>query len=172
MKNWSKYLATSTVIGILVMAITGSVIFARVHEAGPWIDTTEAIAEQSAGAAGRQAAEPFINTDQGNMLVFFFTLAGVMAGTVIGYYWRKLIIDKDKEAKKQLNKMFFVGVLMAAALLIFAGYEAFSEEPFMNPGLGDVKLFTFISLGTITGFVVGYQWKPFSIRKKDQADGS
>jgi uncharacterized membrane protein len=134
MKNWRKYLATGTVIGILVLAVTGSVILARAHEEGPWIDSTDAVSAQSASAAGRQAADPLINTDQGNMLVFFFTLAGVMAGSVIGYYWRKLIIGKEKEGKEQTNKLFLIGVSLAVALLIISGHE---------------RIFYWIPVGTI-----------------------
>jgi cobalt/nickel transport protein len=165
MKNWIKYLATGIVIGILILAVAGSVIFARSHKEGPWIDTTDVVAEQSANNIGRQAIDPLINTDQGNMLVFFFTLAGVLAGTVIGYYWYKLMTDKDKVKNQQLGKMFFVGICLAAAWLIFAGYEAFSINPLIDPDLGDVKLFTFISIGTITGFIVGFNWKPLVIKK-------
>jgi cobalt/nickel transport protein len=156
MKNWSRYLATAIVIGILIMAIAGSIIFAKSHEEGPWIDTTDVVSEQSASALGRQATEPLINTDQGNMLVFFFTLAGVVGGSIVGYYWRKLMTDKDKMANAGFNKMFFIGFTLAVALLAFAGYEAFSTNPFIDPDLGDVKLFIFILSGSIIGFFSGY----------------
>jgi cobalt/nickel transport protein len=159
MKYWSKYLATAIVIGILIMAIVGSIIFANPHEEGPWIDTTDVVSEQTANAIGTQAVEPLINTDQGNMLVFFFTIAGVFGGFVIGYYWRKLMIDKDKVERDRLDKKFFVGVGLAVILLAVSGYEAFSLNPCINPDLGDVKLFAFISLGTIMGFISGFNWK-------------
>lgn len=155
MRSWSKYLATAIVIGILVMAVAGSIIFAKAHEEGPWIDTTDVVSEQSANALGRQAAEPLINTDQGNMLVFFFTLAGVVGGSIVGYYWRKLMTDKDKLENSEFNKMF-IGVTLTASLLAFAGYEAFSTNPFIDPDLGDVKLFIFILSGSVIGFFSGY----------------
>jgi cobalt/nickel transport protein len=163
MKNWSKYLATAIVIGFLIMAVAGSIIFARAHEEGPWIDTTDLVSEQSAMTVGRQALGPLINTDQGNMLVFFFTLAGILAGLVIGYYWSKLMTDRNKLERKRLDMMFIFGVILTLSLLILAWHEAFSSNPFINPDLGDVKLFTFISLGTILGFMAGFNTRPLDI---------
>lgn len=95
MKNLGKILATAAVAVILVLAIVGSVLVATSHGAGPWIDTTDTIADTGASNIGRHATDPLINTDQGNMLVFFFTLAGVVAGSAVGYYWRKLMIEKE-----------------------------------------------------------------------------
>jgi cobalt/nickel transport protein len=163
MKNWSRYLATAIVIGILIMAIAGSIIFAKSHEEGPWIDTTDVVSEQSASALGRQSVEPLINTDQGNMLVFFFTLAGLVGGSIVGYYWRKLMTDKDKMANSGFNKLFFIGFILAGALLVFAGYEAFSSNPFIDPDLGDVKLFIFILSGSVIGFISGYNCRQLKI---------
>jgi cobalt/nickel transport protein len=97
MHNLSRILATAAVAVILILAIVGSVVFATPHNEGPWIDTTDVVAEEGANAVGRQATDPLINTDQGNMLVFFFTLAGIAGGLTIGYYWRKLMIEKDVE---------------------------------------------------------------------------
>jgi cobalt/nickel transport protein len=166
MRSWSRYLATAIVIGILIMAIAGSIIFAKSHEEGPWIDTTDVVSEQSASALGRQAVEPLINTDQGNMLVFFFTLAGVVGGSIVGYYWRMLMTDRDKMANSGFNKMFFIGFTLALVLLAFAGYEAFSTNPFIDPDLGDVKLFIFILSGSIIGFLFGFNWRQLRITKE------
>jgi len=95
MRNWGRIPATAIVVLILVLAIVGSVLFARPHAGGPWVDATDTVAEEGASNVGREAADPLINTDQGNMLVFFFTLAGVAGGLVAGYYWRKLMIDEN-----------------------------------------------------------------------------
>ena len=43
---------------------------------------------------GREAREPIINTDQGDLLLFVFLLAGAVGGFVAGYYWRRLISEK------------------------------------------------------------------------------
>lgn len=166
MKNLTKILATALVGAILILAIVGSVIFATSHKEGPWGDTTDVVAEQAANGVGRQATAPIINTDQGNMLVFFFTLAGVIAGPIVGYYWRKLMIEKDKERMKGLDKMLFISVVLAVALLVISGHEAFSMHPFIDPALGDVKLFTFIMTGTIIGFIIGFRWRQFGAGKQ------
>ena len=50
MKNLVTIVATATVGAILILAIVGSVIFATPHEDGPWIDSTDVVAEQAAGA--------------------------------------------------------------------------------------------------------------------------
>ena len=97
MKNLGRILATCVVGLILVFAIVGSVLFARSKGEGPWIDATDTVAEEGAGNIGREVADPLINTDQGNMLVFFFTLGGVAGGTAVGYYWRKVMIEKKAE---------------------------------------------------------------------------
>ncbi|HEX9114197.1 MAG TPA: hypothetical protein VF888_07605 [Nitrospirota bacterium] len=39
---------------------------------------------------GREAREPFINTDRGDLLLFVFLTAGAIGGFAAGYYWRKL----------------------------------------------------------------------------------
>ncbi len=159
MKNLIRILATASVAAILILAIVGSVIFATSHKAGPWGDTTDIVAEQAANGVGRQATDPLINIDQGNILVFFFTLAGLLAGPVIGHYWRQLMIEPHKESRKRLDKIFVIGVILAVTWLTIAGHEAFSTKPFIDPDLGDVKLFAFISIGTIIGFIVGFRWR-------------
>ena len=166
MKNLVTIVATATVGAILILAIVGSVIFATPHEDGPWIDSTDVVAEQAANGVGRQATDPLINTDQGNMLVFFFTMAGVMAGPIVGYYWRKLMIEKDKEERQGAGKMFVISAVLAVALLAIAGHEAFSVQPFIDPELGDVKLFAFIFLGSIIGFIIGFHWRQFGAGKQ------
>lgn len=40
--------------------------------------------------AGRPAREPYINTAQGDMLLFFFLLAGATGGFIAGYHFRGL----------------------------------------------------------------------------------
>jgi ABC-type Na+ efflux pump permease subunit len=166
MRNLGKILATASVGVILIMAIVGSVLFATSHKAGPWIDTTDVVALQGAKGVGRQVATPLINTDKGHMLVFFFTLAGVAGGSAIGYYWRKLMIEKDQESTKAPDKMPVIGVLLVAMMLALAAHEAFSKNPFFDPNLGDVKLFAFISTGTVIGFVHGYLWRRFAAQKQ------
>jgi ABC-type cobalt transport system substrate-binding protein len=59
-----------------------------------WPGVDESVVEKIAKEHGREAREPIINTDQGDLLLFVFLLAGVVGGFVAGYYWRRLITEK------------------------------------------------------------------------------
>jgi hypothetical protein len=68
---------------------------ARAEEkAGKWPGVDESVVEKVAKEQGREAREPIINTDQGDLLLFVFLLAGAVGGFVAGYYWRRLITEK------------------------------------------------------------------------------
>lgn len=60
-------------------------------EAVKWQGVDEAVIEKVAKEHGRPPAEPLINTDQGDLLLFLFLLAGATGGFIAGYTWRKLI---------------------------------------------------------------------------------
>ncbi|MAF85168.1 MAG: hypothetical protein CL875_01575 [Dehalococcoidales bacterium] len=86
-------------VAILIIAIVGSLVLSTdntVREKGIWSDATDVLSGKAAEQAGRGARAPYINTEQGNMLVFFFCLGGVAAGFIIGYNWRRLLVEKDK----------------------------------------------------------------------------
>lgn len=55
-----------------------------------WPGVDETVVEKFAKQAGRPPREPFINTDQGDLLLFVFLMAGVIGGFVGGYYFREL----------------------------------------------------------------------------------
>lgn len=100
MKNSGRMLAIGIVVVITCLAVVGSIAFSgetTVREEGSWSDATDILSRKAADQAGREARKPFINTEQGNMLVFFFTLGGVAAGFIIGYNWRRLLAEKAKE---------------------------------------------------------------------------
>ena len=59
-----------------------------------WPGIDESVVEKIAKEQGREAREPIINTDQGDLLLFVFLLAGAVGGFVAGYYWRRLITEK------------------------------------------------------------------------------
>ena len=63
-----------------------------------WQGVDESVVEKFAKEHGREAREPFINTDQGDLLLLSFLLAGTIGGFAAGYYWRELI---QKNCKKQ-----------------------------------------------------------------------
>lgn len=67
-----------------------------------WGGVDESVVEKYAEEHGRIARGPFINTDQGDLLLFVFLLAGAIGGFTAGYYWRVLM---EGGAKKKDSKM-------------------------------------------------------------------
>lgn len=66
-----------------------------------WSGVDESVVEKFAKEHGREARTPFINTDQGDLLLFVFLLAGTIGGFVAGYYWRILMVEKSEKTKKE-----------------------------------------------------------------------
>lgn len=56
-----------------------------------WTGVDESVVEKYAKEHGREARESLINTDQGDLLLFVFLLAGSIGGFLAGYYWKTLI---------------------------------------------------------------------------------
>jgi hypothetical protein len=63
-----------------------------------WPGVDETVVEKFAQERGREAHEPIINTDQGDLLLFVFLLAGAVGGFAAGYYWRMLLEGKEKKS--------------------------------------------------------------------------
>jgi hypothetical protein len=66
-----------------------------------WPGVDESVVEKVAGEHGRSSRAPLINTDQGDMLLFVFLLAGAVGGFAAGYYWRMLTEGKAKPGEKK-----------------------------------------------------------------------
>jgi len=62
-----------------------------------WPGVDESVVEKFAKEHGREAREPFINTDQGDLLLFVFLLAGTAGGFIAGYYWKELMVNKERQ---------------------------------------------------------------------------
>lgn len=62
-----------------------------------WAGVDETVVEKHAEAAGRPARDPYINTDKGDLLLFFFLIAGTAGGFLAGYCFRELFPPKPKE---------------------------------------------------------------------------
>lgn len=79
---------------VLRTYLTISLIFALcspVHSsADKWTGVDETVVEKVAKEHGREAHEPLINTDQGDLLLFLFLTAGAVGGFAAGYSWRML----------------------------------------------------------------------------------
>ncbi len=66
-----------------------------------WQGVDESVIEKVAKEHGREAREPFINTDQGDLLLFVFLLAGTIGGFAAGYYWKELTGNKRQKVKNK-----------------------------------------------------------------------
>lgn len=67
--------------------------------ADKWSGVDETVVEKYAKEHGREAREPLINTDQGDLLLFVFLLAGTAGGFTAGYYWRTLMEQRAKKTE-------------------------------------------------------------------------
>lgn len=82
---------------LLVMAallITGLMFTGPVSAGEKYLGTDDLIDKKAQEVAGISAGEPLIDLSQGNLGLFFFTAGGFTAGTIFGYYWRKLFVEK------------------------------------------------------------------------------
>ena len=69
-----------------------------------WPGVDESVVEKYAKEHGRETREPFINTDQGDLLLFVFLLAGTVGGFAAGYYWRMLMAERVPDVKGKAEK--------------------------------------------------------------------
>lgn len=98
MRSLSKIIATGIVVVIVCLAVVGWIVFAEQPsegEEGPWGGVDVSVIESYAAEAGREARDPIINTDQGDLLLFVFALGGAVGGFAAGYFWRRLVAEKS-----------------------------------------------------------------------------
>lgn len=89
--------------GMMLLLLTAFCILPPATSAGEkWPGVDESVIEKVAKEHGKEARTPFINTDQGDLLLFVFLLAGVVGGFIGGYYWRAL--TEKKVARAQVLK--------------------------------------------------------------------
>ena len=62
-------------------------------ETGKWTGIDVSIVGKYAEKYGHPPKDPYINTDQGDLLLFIFTFFGLIGGIIIGYNFRKLFIE-------------------------------------------------------------------------------
>ena len=66
-----------------------------------WQGVDESVVQKIAKEHGREAREPVINTDQGDLLLFVFLIAGTIGGFAAGYYWRMLMAEKAGKTEEE-----------------------------------------------------------------------
>jgi hypothetical protein len=67
-------------------------------ETEKWTGIDVSIVGKYAEKYGYPPRDPYINTDQGDLLLFVFTFFGLIGGIIIGYNFRKLFVEgKDKK---------------------------------------------------------------------------
>ncbi|MCX7794308.1 MAG: hypothetical protein N2257_07910 [Thermodesulfovibrionales bacterium] len=64
-----------------------------------WSGVDESVIERFAKEHGREAGDPLINTDQGDLLLFVFLIAGAVGGFFAGYYWMVLSEERGPQSR-------------------------------------------------------------------------
>ena len=77
------------IVGAVALTVLVAVLVMHRSDA-EWAGVDETVVEKFAQEAGREAREPLINTDRGDLLLFVFLVAGAAGGFVFGYYFRGL----------------------------------------------------------------------------------
>jgi hypothetical protein len=83
----------------LILLFAGVLLSGPISPAGrtaSWSGVDETVIEKFADKAGRPAWKPFINTDQGDLILFVFLLAGAAGGFAAGYWFRVLFPPRRK----------------------------------------------------------------------------
>ncbi|MHB8841340.1 MAG: hypothetical protein ACYC56_06060 [Candidatus Aquicultor sp.] len=84
--------------------LTKSAVSVLYAAGATWPGVDESVVERYASQAGHPATKPLIDTDQGDLLLFVFLLAGLVAGFIIGYYWRALFKGRIPESKMRQSE--------------------------------------------------------------------
>ncbi len=79
-----------------VLLIVGVIVAVLVAPESKWSGVDESVVNKFAKDAGRPPREPYINTGQGDILLFCFLVAGAIGGFVAGYQYRGLFPPKVK----------------------------------------------------------------------------
>ncbi len=88
-----RKIVISAVVMVLVVSIAS---LSLTWAAEQWPGVDDAVVKKFAEQAGRPPSEPFINTAQGDLLLFCFLVAGAVGGFVMGYCVRALFPPKQR----------------------------------------------------------------------------
>jgi hypothetical protein len=71
-----------------------------------WTGIDVSIVGKYAAKYGHPPRDPYINTDRGDLLLFVFTVAGVVGGFIMGFNARRLFYEKQNtNHKSQIPKL-------------------------------------------------------------------
>jgi len=92
-----------TVIVVALVAAIGGIwawLLRDLAAGKEWPGVDETVIGGFAERAGRGDAEPFFDWVQGDLLLFMFLWAGLLAGFLLGYYARVLFVEQREPASK------------------------------------------------------------------------
>ncbi len=92
----SKFKVQTTGKVLLLLFTFHVLLYTTVSANEKWQGVDETVVEKIANEQGRAAHKPLINTDQGDLLLFVFLVAGAAAGFGAGYYWRMLVAERAR----------------------------------------------------------------------------
>jgi hypothetical protein len=87
-----RLLAFLILAGVIGLAVGGAPA-----RAASWEGVDKTVIEKFAGEAGRPARQPLIDTDQGDLLLLAFLLAGGAGGFAAGYWFRVLFPPRRRD---------------------------------------------------------------------------
>lgn len=85
------------VVLAMSLLLSPAILSAEEEQQPKWPGVDETVVEKYARDLGREARAPFIDTDQGDLLLFLFALAGGIGGFVMGYSWHKVFVAGKKD---------------------------------------------------------------------------
>ena len=90
---------------VLILTVAGLLLAGPAcptSRAASWPGVDETVIGKFAEKAGRTAREPFINTEQGDLLLFVFLVAGIVGGFIGGYNFRILFPPRRRNENKHV----------------------------------------------------------------------
>jgi hypothetical protein len=75
---------------IIALVIAIFIAFGPCTAEAEWDGVDKTVVEKYAREAGRPPHEPFINSNQGDLMLFAFLMAGAVGGFAGGYFYREL----------------------------------------------------------------------------------
>jgi len=83
----------------LALALLAGITFLIVRVTPQWEGVDDTVVGKYAKEAGHPARKALIDTDRGDLLLFFFLIAGTAGGFVGGYYFRELFPPRQDAPK-------------------------------------------------------------------------